>query len=520
MEKKESMIPCIAPDSNGIPVLYVNGEPFIVLGGELHNSSSSNLPYMENKVWPFIRQFSMNTVILPVAWESIEPEEGKFDFSLPEGILRQARREKVKLVFLWFGLWKNGESFYVPSWVKEDGKRFFRACYGDKSPSNTVSPFCREAIEADKKAFCRFMEFLRDNDREEQIVIMVQVENEIGFLKAERDFSPAAQAEYEKEVPEIIRTLYGRSGSWKQALSQDAPEYFMAYHYAKAVEEITAAGKKIYPLPMYVNAWLEQHPDRPGVYPSGGPVGKLLPLWKKAAPSLDLIAPDIYLPDLKRVCEEYSVCQNPLFIPEARRDPVTASNVFYALGGLNALGFSPFAPEDFLQEEQKTPDGELLKTLNISVDGFSCQGTGPYLVRSYQVLRGLYPLVLKWRGTDRMTAFIRSNPWERGCIIPMDDYDLQLDYLPENPGQPGSAGIIFREENGFYISGCQVRFTPLPKKGSESHLTIVRLEEGEWKDGIWEAGRVLNGDELNGRELKDMAETKYMKVCIHKPENT
>lgn len=271
---------------------------------------------------------------------------------------------------------------------------------------------------------------------------------------------------------------------------------------------------------MYVNAWLEQHPDRPGVYPSGGPVGKLLPLWKKAAPSLDLIAPDIYLPDLKRVCEEYSVCQNPLFIPEARRDPVTASNVFYALGGLNALGFSPFAPEDFLQEEQKTPDGELLKTLNISVDGFSCQGTGPYLVRSYQVLRGLYPLVLKWRGTDRMTAFIRSNPWERGCIIPMDDYDLQLDYLPENPGQPGSAGIIFREENGFYISGCQVRFTPLPKKGSESHLTIVRLEEGEWKDGIWEAGRVLNGDELNGRELKDMAETKYMKVCIHKPENT
>ena len=63
MEKKESMIPCIAPDSNGIPVLYVNGEPFIVLGGELHNSSSSNLAYMENKVWPFIRQFSMNTVI-------------------------------------------------------------------------------------------------------------------------------------------------------------------------------------------------------------------------------------------------------------------------------------------------------------------------------------------------------------------------------------------------------------------------------------------------------------------------
>ena len=516
METIKKRIPCIMPDSNGIPVLYVQDEPFLILGGELHNSSSSSLEFMEKEVWPYIRQFKMNTVILPVAWESIESQEGCFDFTLLDGILLQARREEVRVVLLWFGLWKNGESFYVPSWVKEDDRRFFRACYGTGRPSNTVSPFCREAVEADKKAFCRLMKFLREKDEKEQTVIMVQVENEIGFLKAERDYSETAQEEYKKTVPEEIRELYGKDGSWEQALGEDAPEYFMAYHYAKDVEEIASAGKKIYPLPMYVNAWLEQHPDRPGCYPSGGPVGKLISLWKKAAPSLDLIAPDIYLPDLKGVCEEYSVCGNTLFIPEARRDPVTASNAFYALGGMNAIGFSPFAVEDFLKEEMEGPEASLLAALNIEVDGFSCRGTGPYLVKSYQVLNELYPLLLKRRGTDRMIGFIRRNPYEKGTIISLDGYDLQLDYLPGKTGQPGSAGIIFIEENGFYISGCQVRFTPLPKKGSNTYITIVSLEEGKFKEGKWERGRVLNGDELNDMTLKDMAETKYVRVCVHK----
>lgn len=132
METVKKRIPCIAPDSNGIPVLYVQGEPFLILGGELHNSSSSSLEFMEKEVWPYIRQFKMNTVILPVAWESIEAREGCFDFTLLDGILSQARREKVRVVLLWFGLWKNGESFYVPSWVKEDDRRFFQGMLWDR----------------------------------------------------------------------------------------------------------------------------------------------------------------------------------------------------------------------------------------------------------------------------------------------------------------------------------------------------------------------------------------------------
>lgn len=218
-----------------------------------------------------------------------------------------------------------------------------------------------------------------------------------------------------------------------------------------------------------MNAWLEQHPDRPGCYPSGGPVGKLIPLWKKAAPSLDLIAPDIYLPDLKGVCEEYSVCGNTLFIPEARRDPVTASNAFYALGGMNAIGFSPFAVEDFLKEEMEGPEASLLAALNIEVDGFSCRGTGPYLVRSYQVLNELYPLLLKWRGTDRMTGFIRRNPYERE---PLFLWMVMIFSWIISLGKQGSRAVpeLFSEKKTVFIYQAVRCGLPLCRKREVIHI--------------------------------------------------
>ncbi|MDO4292411.1 MAG: DUF5597 domain-containing protein [Eubacteriales bacterium] len=508
-------IPVIAPGPNAEPVLFVDNEPFLMLGGELHNSASSSLLFMEKEVWPNIRPYGLNTVILPLAWESVEPVEGTFDFSLLEGILQQARRENVRLVLLWFGLWKNGESFYVPEWVKADQKRFFRAQYRGRIPSETISPLCREGVEADARAFVRVMEYLREHDSRAHTVVMVQVENEIGFRLSERDFGRIAQAAYAEKVPEEITQLYGVRGSWKEALGEDAPEYFMAYHYAKAIERIASAGKKVFPLPMYVNTWLDHHPSRPGVFPTGGPVSRLIPLWKRLAPSLDLIAPDIYEPDFKGICESFKRDGNPLFIPEARRDPVTASNVFYAFGGLNALGFSPFAIEYFLKDDVPKTDAALLEDLKIEESGFNCHGTAPYLIQSYRVLNGMLPLIAALRGTERMMGFIRSNPDEKGCILSMGEYDLQLDYLRTGAGHPGSAGIIIRAEKGIYISGCNVKFTPIPKKGSDTWLTLVRLEEGEFQDGVWVPGRVLNGDETSQMELGDMAETKYLQVHVH-----
>lgn len=508
--------PYIDLNTNGVPVLYVREQPFLILGGELHNSASSSLEFMEAEVWPHLRQMHMNTVVMALAWECVEPRQGEFDFALIKGLIDQARKEDKKIVLLWFGLWKNGESFYVPSWVKEDCRTYFRACYAGGVPSDTISPFCEAAIEADRNAFCHLMECLKEYDQEQQTVIMVQVENEIGMLGAERDFSPKAQELYGQTVPDVMLQFCSekikREQSWYEAFGEDAPEVFMAYYYATAVEKIAVAGKSVYPLPMYVNAWLKQHPDRPGIYPSGGPVSSMIPVWKTLAPSLDMLAPDIYVPDLKKVCTEYSQYGNPLFIPEARRDPVTASNVFFAVGGMNVIGFSPFAIEDFLREDFVLLDEQQLAQLNIEEKAFNCQGTGKYLQRSYEVLAGMLPLLQQHRGTKKLTAFIQNHPNERGTLIPMQDYDFLIDYVP---GITGSAGILLTDAGGCYIAGCNVKFQALPKKGSGQSLTIVRMEEGHFENGVWIRGRILNGDELHNQELGDMAEVKYIRICLH-----
>ena len=103
--------------------LVVDGKPFLVLGGELNNSSASSLEYMK-PLWPRIVATHLNTVLATVTWELIEPQEGKFDFKLVDGLLQQARENNLHLVILWFGSWKNGKSTYQPLWVKNDQARF------------------------------------------------------------------------------------------------------------------------------------------------------------------------------------------------------------------------------------------------------------------------------------------------------------------------------------------------------------------------------------------------------------
>ena len=508
-------IPYLGVNGYNKRTLFVEDKPFMVLGGELHNSAASNPEHMEKEVWPYIRELHMNTVILPIAWEEIEPEEGTWEFSLIDELLRQARRENVKIVLLWFGLWKNGESYYVPEWVKRDTVRFFRNRYFGGAISATISPVCQEAIEADSKAFAALMAHLADVDIYDRTVISVQVENEIGFLGGERDFSEQATELYGQNMPIEAENFWKVKGNWKEALGEDAPEFFMAWQYAKAIERIAAAGKKEYPIPMYINAWIEQHPDHPGEYPSGGPVAKLVPFWLKFAPSIDFVAPDIYHPNFKGVCESYLAGGNEYFIPEARRDPITASNVFYAFGGIQAMGYSPFAVEDFCRDNIEAPDEKLLRSLNIDLSGFNCFGTAPFIQKSYEVLEGLLPLIAEKRGSSEMIGFIRATNVERGCTIPLEKFDLQLDYIIEDVGKPGCAGIVFPVEDGFFITGCNVKFTARPKKGSEQNVMTIRLQEGAFIDGEWKPGRILNGDELHDNSIGSMAETKYMKVQVY-----
>lgn len=508
-------LPYISKDKNGIWTLYVHEKPYLMLAGEIHNSSSSSLEYMKKEVWEKIRGLHLNTLIVPITWETVEPEEGKFDFSLAEGIIRQARDEGMYLVLLWFGLWKNGESTYVPDWVKIDTKRFQRACYPGKILSDTITPLCKEAVEADAKAFCKLMKFLREFDQQEQTVLMIQVENEIGFLGAERDYSALTEEEFAKPVPEKLFLLehkkdtFGKKAdikerkllSWKELYKEQAAEKFMAWHYACAVEKIASEGKKEYPLPMYVNAWLNQFPDRPGNYPSGGPIARNLPVWKEAAKSIDVFAPDIYVSDFDRVCKEYSDDGRALLIPEARRDTISASNVFPAFALYHTLGFSPFGIEDFLtdpesERENSGSDQQVLEKLKIDEMAFTCNGTGKYLKKSYELLESVKDLYFKYRGTDSVKGYIQKSEHERGTLLRLAGCELELTYRKHPLSEPGCAGMILEDsENSFWILGCNTEIRLLAPRGTEKHLTLLSIEQGFFENGRWHRERILNGDE-------------------------
>lgn len=508
-------IPCIK-DHRGTPTLFVDGEPFLILGGELHNSSASSLSYLEENVWPNLRGLHLNTAVLPLCWEDLEPEENRFSFALLDGILAQARREGLRLVLLWFGLWKNGESMYVPAWMKEDKRTYFPARDQYGAPLPTISPFCAAAVERDKRAFSALMAHLRQADQE-RTVILVQVENEIGILGSDRDYCPQAEERFAEPVPPAAAKRFQVCGTWREAFGPEAGEHFMAYWFSKAVEEIAGAGKTEYPLPLYVNAWLEQFPWRAGTYPSGGPTQRMAPMWRLNAPSISLYAPDIYVPYAPQVMEEYARPDNPLFIPELRQDASSATYALYAFAGCGALGVSPFGIEELQMDPEKTRKiaPEVAESLHIDLSAFDCRGTAGYLGRSYELLEQIKPLLLEHRGTENLRGFIRRSPEEPGALLEFEDYDLQIDYARRGPNTPEAGGMVIRaSENVFYILGVLCRFRFLEKLGSGKKVEYLRVEEGGFREGAWVPGRVLNGDERVLLHLGDMPQLLRVRVSL------
>ena len=87
--------------------LIVKGEPYLMLAGELQNSSLTSAEFMA-EVWPKMVETNVNTLLGCVTWEMIEPREGEFDFSVLDKVVLGAREHGLHLVLLWFGSFKNG----------------------------------------------------------------------------------------------------------------------------------------------------------------------------------------------------------------------------------------------------------------------------------------------------------------------------------------------------------------------------------------------------------------------------
>ncbi|MGH8193291.1 MAG: DUF5597 domain-containing protein, partial [Woeseiaceae bacterium] len=331
-------------ERDGRFALMVDGAPFLILGAQTNNSS--NYPAMLHKVWPAAERMQANTVVIPVGWEQVEPQEGRFDFSFVDTLVAEARERDLRLVLLWFATWKNNSPAYAPEWVKLDNARFPRVITAGGETLNSLSPHFESTLEADKKAFVALMQHLEDIDGR-RTVIMVQVQNEAGTYGSARDYSDTAEGLFREEVPdELLEDLDKTGGDWRTVFGDDADEYFHAWHIARYCDEIAAAGKAVYPLPMYVNVALRNpfNPGKAGTYASGGPTDNVLHVWKSAAPNIDMISPDIYFRHhrtVTRVMDLYRRPDNALYISEIGNDQPFARYFFSALGR-EAIGFAPF----------------------------------------------------------------------------------------------------------------------------------------------------------------------------------
>lgn len=491
-------IPQVRKDEKGIATLYVNDRPFFCRAGEVHNSSASDPDFMKTDVFPKLRGLHMNSVIVPVYWELIEKKEGVFDFETVDSLISQAREENLKLILLWFGLWKNSESMYVPAWMKKDSKTYWLARKAGGETINTISPLCQAAVNKDRDAFCALLSHLKSIDREQNTVITIQVENEIGVMGTERDYSEEAQKAFKTDIPEEIANLFHTEGSWKEAFTDRAEEYFMAYHYAKAVETISSSGKAEYDLPCYANVWLKQYPWYDGSYPTGGPVSDVHKIWKAIAPSLFTYGPDIYVSYCADVMDEYGADNNPLFIPEIRKDAVAASYCLYAFLAKNALCFSPFGIEDLALDPSsiEKPPKDVMIALNIDPSALDTTGSREKLAAAYDLIDNLEPLYLQYRGTKHLKAVIRHGENDFGAFLRFKDYDIAAAYSPRMAAHPlGSLAAFELASDKFLLIGteCTVKFRVKP--GESSHVDFLRMEEGTLEHGIWKPGRVLNGDE-------------------------
>ena len=324
---------------------------FRILGGELSNSAATSVSDVE-EVLPRMKALGLNTVLVPVYWEFLEPVEGQMDFTLVDCTIDVARQQGLKIVPLWFGAWKNSMSCYAPAWFKLDVKRFPRAMTAEGKQLEIASCFSDNVLQADLKAFSALMRHIKERDPQREVVIMMQIENEIGMLESARDHSPLAEKAYNKE-------------RWAERYGTDeyADEKFMALSYARYVEHLAKAAREIHDMPLYVNAAMNSRGRRPGEYPSAGPLAHLIDFWLEGAPSIDLLAPDIYDTGFKSWCAQYAMplrpqdgrkVNNRLFIPESRCCENSGVRALYAFGEHQALGFSPFAIDQASPKETET----------------------------------------------------------------------------------------------------------------------------------------------------------------------
>ncbi len=500
--------------------MVVDDKPFLVLGAQINNSSSwaSTLP----DVWPALADLHVNTVEAPVYWELMEPQQGKFDFANVDLLVTGAREHHLKLVLLWFGTWKNGQNHYVPEWIKTDPKKYPREQNDRGKLLDVMSPNSTSNLEADKHAFVALLHHLKEIDGSQHTVIMIQVENESGSVGSVRDFSPAAQKQFQAPVPSALaRALHkDASGTWSQVFATNADESFAAYSTSSYINEVAKAGKAEYALPMYCNVWITypvhalENRNRPSAgqeYPSGGAQQQNIAIWKAAAPSIDVLAPDFYSDDVPlfhSVVTAYDREDNPLFIPETGIGKNVGRYFFYVLGH-GAIGFSPFGIDytNWTLKKREIPDS---------------------IAENYALIGPLEAQVAQLNLDGKLQTAVEEPGMARqdlkfGDVVATASFGFPQSDGEAPPGTLDAHGRVLVAQTGpleFLVTGFDASvsftFTPAYAKSNNAQIEILRAEEGTYDNGIWKTTRIWNGDQTDrGLNFGEGDHGQVVRIRLH-----
>jgi Domain of unknown function (DUF5597)/Beta-galactosidase len=484
---------------DGRCLFLVDGKPFLVFGGQAHNSSG--WPGMMPKVWTAAEAMHLNTLEVPIYWEQVEAQHGMFDFSMIDTLLDQSRQHNVHLVLLWFGTWKNGSNHYMPEWMKNDAAKYPNITGKNGQPIDSPSPHAKATLDADIKAFTAVMGHLKTEDPV-HTVIMVQVENESGSWGSVRDYSPTAQKLFEGNVPaELLKPGVLKSlnvpvvsgGSWQTVFGDRADEYFQAWSVARFIGQVAAAGRAVYPLPVYVNAALRDPLTNPPAtnYESGGPTDNVIPIWKAAAPAIDLVAPDIYLPGSERILkilDLYDRPDNALFVPEAGLININAKYLYEVIAH-GGIGFSPFGIDDNGAGETAAQTAERL---------------GPF-AQEYAVLAPMMRELAGWGFEGKVKSVVEQEDHGRQIIdlgawqaIVSFGGDGRANAAPVYGDPIGQLMVVKLGENKFLVVGtrCHITFKPSGNNAGKA-WQYLKVEEGSYENGKFNTLRILNGDETD-----------------------
>ena len=500
--------------------LIVDGKPFLALAGELNNNSATSVEHMQ-PVWSKLVERKVNTVLAGVSWAQMEPREGKFDFTVLDSVIRDARSHNLRLVPLWFASWKNSLSSYPPDWVKKNFERFPRAqIVGGTWPGTTISEVPRTPVvgsmsiellsplsdanrDADARAFAALMRHIKEVDGREHTVVMIQVENEVGMAGDSRDRSPLANAAFEGPVPkELMDYLqahkdalipefrqvweaagFKTSGTWEEVFGQSrvTDGIFMAWYFARYIGRVVEAGKAEYPIPMFVNAALYGLGRGPQPPPSGGrPWDLVMDVWRAGGPQIDFLAPDPHtVSDYAAFCAKYTQSGNPLFIPETNGGPGSAARMIYAFGRYDAIGYAPFAIERWV-------------------------GKDPELAGVDDFLSRMAPLITAHQGKGTMSAVLLG-PKDPPQKVHLGNYTLEASYLtppvmpansPPRETLPTSAAILIAAgPDEYFIAGSGVKVAFSSNTPGTPLAGLGTVEEGTFVNGRWVPGRQLAGDD-------------------------